>query len=288
MTITGPGRTLYATDLDGTLLGEDGTLSAGSRAILDGLLADGLALAVATARSAATARRGLGDLALEQPMVVYGGATAVDPASGEHLWWDAFDPRVLSPLIGASMAAGVTPLVFHLTSEQDGGRDRISWVRGAETAGVDAFLEARPGDDRLLALDGWDEVDHDRAFFVSLTGDLPVLRRLARMVRAISWGTGCALALQPAGDGLAVLDVTPAHATKGTAVRRVAELGGFTRIVALGDGANDLPMFAEADESYATASATAEVRAAATGTVPAGPDAVARFLAERMALGAEV
>lgn len=285
MTITGPGRTLHLTDLDGTLLDADGALSPSSRAILDGLLADGLALSVATARSAATARRGLGDLALEQPMVVYGGATAVDPVSGEHLWWEHFDSRVISPLIGASMAAGVTPLVFHLDGA---GRDRISWVRGAETAGVDAFLEARPGDERMHPVDGWDEVDHERAFFVSLSGEQPVLRRLARMIRAISWGTGCALALQPAGDGLAVLDVTAAGATKGSAARRIAELGGFTRIVAFGDGANDLPLFAEADESYAVAGATEEVKAAATGIVPAGPDAVARFLAERMAVAAEV
>ena len=42
----------------------------------------------------------------------------------------------------ASLAAGVTPLIFWL---QDGA-DRISWVRGAETAGVDAFLaHRRPG-----------------------------------------------------------------------------------------------------------------------------------------------
>lgn len=284
MTLTGPAPTLYVSDLDGTLLGADGLLSAASRSLLAGLLDGGVAFTAATARSATTARRALDGLRLEQPMVVYSGATAVDPA-GRHLWWHHFDARVLSPLIGATLAAGVTPLVFHL----DGDAERISWVRGAETAGVDAFLDARPGDERIRPVDGWDEIDHERAFFVSIVGEYPVLRRLARMIRAISWGSGCAIALQPDGDdsGLAVLDVTAAAATKGAGARRVADDGGFVRIVAFGDGANDLSLFAEADESYAVAAALDEVKAAATEVLPARPDAVARALAERLALGAE-
>ena len=277
MTITGGDRTLWVTDMDGTLLGPDG-LGAESRALLTKALEAGVDFTVATARSPRTARQALDGLPIRLPMIAYGGATAVD-ADGRHLWWEHFDARALHPLIGASLAAGVTPLVFWL----QGGEDRISWVRGAETAGVDAFLEARPGDRRFAPVDGWDEIDHETAFFVSIVGEYPVLRRLSRMIRAISWGLGCSLALQRDDDGgLAVLDVTAAEATKGTAVRRLAEEGGFGRVVAFGDGANDLPMFAEADESYAVAGASDEVRAAATGVLGAGDDAVARFIDQRV------
>ena len=171
----------------------------------------------------------------------------------------------------------------------DGEDDKVSWVRGAETSGVDTFLEARQGDPRLAPVDGWDEVDHDRGFFVSIRGEYPVVRRLSRMIRAISWGTGCSLALTGTREsGVGVLDVTPAGATKGSGIRRIAEDHGFTRVVAFGDGANDLPLFAEADESYATASAPDEVKAAATAVLDDGDDAVVRFLAEHAAARAEV
>lgn len=277
MTITGGDRTLWVSDLDGTLLGEHG-LGEESKRLLSAALADGVDFTVATARSPRTALQALDGLDLRLPFIAYGGATAVAPDGG-HLWWEHFDARALHPLIGASLAAGVTPLVFWL---QDGA-DRISWVRGAETAGVDAFLEARPGDRRFAPVDGWDEVDHDHAFFVSIVGEYPVLRRLSRMIRAISWGLGCSLALQRDEDGgLAVLDVTAATATKGSAVRRLAEEGAFDRVVVFGDGANDLPMFAEADESYAVAGASDEVRTAATAVLEAGDDAVARFLTRRV------
>jgi hydroxymethylpyrimidine pyrophosphatase-like HAD family hydrolase len=280
MTITGPARTLYVSDLDGTLLGADGALSDSARSTLTSLLAGGTAFTVATARSPLTALRALEGVPLSLPVVAYSGATAVDPADGSRLWWEHFDPRALRPLVGAALAAGVTPLVFWL----DGDDDRISWVRGAETSGVDTFLETRLGDPRLAPVDGWDEVDHDRGFFVSIRGEYPVVRRLSRMIRAISWGTGCALALAGTREsGVGVLDVTAAGTTKGSGIRRIAEEHGFTRVVAFGDAANDLPLFAEADESYATASASDEVKAAATAVLDGDDDAVVRFLAQRAA-----
>lgn len=278
MTMTAAGRTLFVSDLDDTLLGPTGVLHDEARATLTRLLAEGVAFTVATARSPRTAFAVLGDLPLSLPIVGYSGATAVDPADRTPLWWEHFDARALAPLVGAALAAGVTPLVFWL----DGDDDKVSWVRGAETSGVDAFVEARAGDPRLAPVDGWDEVDHDRGFFVSIRGEYPVVRRLSRMIRAISWGTGCALALTGTREsGVGVLDVTPAAATKGSGIRRIAEEHGFTRIVAFGDGTNDLPLFAEADESYATAGAPEEVKAAATAVLADDDDAVVRFLAEQ-------
>jgi 5-amino-6-(5-phospho-D-ribitylamino)uracil phosphatase len=285
MTLTGPGRTLFVSDLDDTLLDEDGVLPEAATGVLTELLTGGTEFTVATARGPERTRSALGALPLTLPLVTYGGATAVDPADGGHLWWHHFDARVLHPLIGAALAAGVTPLVFWL----DGGADRISWVRGAETSGVDSFLETREGDRRLAPVDGWDEIDHEAGFFVSIVGEYPVVRRLSRMIRAISWGTGCSMALQGTREsGVGILDVTAFGATKGSAVRRIAQEHGFTRIVAFGDGANDLPLFAEADESYATAGASDEVKAAATAVLEEGDDAVVRFLAEQAATRAEV
>lgn len=280
MTITGPGRTLFVSDLDDTLLDADGALTEVARSTLTRLLADGTAFTVATARSGLTTFRALEGLPLTLPLVTYSGANAVDPTDRSPLWWEHFDERALKPLVGAALAAGVTPLVFWL----DGETEKISWVRGAETSGVDTFLEQRQGDPRLAPVDGWDEVDHDTGFFVSIRGEYPVVRRLSRMIRAISWGTGCTLALAGTREsGVGVLDVTPSGATKGSGIRRIAAEHGFERVVAFGDGANDLPLFEEADESYATAGAPDEVKAAATAVLDDREDAVVHFLAAEAA-----
>lgn len=66
------------------------------------------------------------------------------------------------------------------------------------------------------------------------------------------------------------LEVTAAGVSKGTAVRLLAAGLGVQpeRTGAVGDGENDLPMFAFAHASYAMGNASAAVRAAATQVVP--------------------
>jgi hydroxymethylpyrimidine pyrophosphatase-like HAD family hydrolase len=77
-----------------------------------------------------------------------------------------------------------------------------------------------------------------------------------------------------------VLDITAATATKGLAVRRIAAAAGFSRVVAFGDGPNDLSLFEAADEAYAVGEPSDELRAAATAVIGDNDDdAVAEWLA---------
>ena len=94
MTMTGPGRTLYVSDLDDTLLGTEGTLSDTARSTLAGVIADGAAFTVATARSPLTTFSALQGVPLALPLVTYGGATAVDPAP---VIAEAPPPRAIAP-----------------------------------------------------------------------------------------------------------------------------------------------------------------------------------------------
>ena len=61
------GKTLYVTDLDGTLMRNDETLSAYTIETINDLIAKGLAFTYATARSIESARPIAGGLHLELP-----------------------------------------------------------------------------------------------------------------------------------------------------------------------------------------------------------------------------
>ena len=64
------------------------------------------------------------------------------------------------------------------------------------------------------------------------------------------------------------------------AIRRIATAAGFARIVAFGDGPNDLSLFAEADEAYAVGEPSNELRALATDVLGDNDDdVVAEWLA---------
>lgn len=75
---------LYVSDLDGTLLSNNGTLSNNSRAALQQLLSDGVAFSVASARSVVSIKPILSGIRLSLPVIEFNGAFLSDLDSGRH------------------------------------------------------------------------------------------------------------------------------------------------------------------------------------------------------------
>ena len=69
------GKILYVSDLDGTLMRNDETLSGFTVRTLNELIGQGLAFTYATARSVESARKIAGDLKLSLPVVQKRGST---------------------------------------------------------------------------------------------------------------------------------------------------------------------------------------------------------------------
>ena len=78
-------KTLYVTDLDGTLMRDDKTISRESVAILNRLLARGLSLTYATARSLASASRITRNISFHLPVIIRNGTILADPQSRREI-----------------------------------------------------------------------------------------------------------------------------------------------------------------------------------------------------------
>ena len=76
---------VYVSDLDGTLLQSDGTLSDYSREKLTELLESGVHFTVASARAWGEIVPVLGDLPLTLPIIAINGAYLTDYKTGKHL-----------------------------------------------------------------------------------------------------------------------------------------------------------------------------------------------------------
>ena len=75
------------------------------------------------------------------------------------------------------------------------------------------------------------------------------------------------------------LEILPKEATKANAVLQLKEYCGCDRLVAFGDGINDIPMFKAADECYAVENAAAELKEIADGIIGNNNEnSVAEFL----------
>ena len=78
-------KTLYVTDLDGTLLNSKDEISEYSMSIINELVDKGMNFTYATARSLSSASIVSKGLSTKMPVIVYNGAFIIEAGSGEIL-----------------------------------------------------------------------------------------------------------------------------------------------------------------------------------------------------------
>ena len=106
-------KTLYLSDLDGTLLTPEAALSPFTAETLRRLLGAGMAFSYATARSFSTAKKVTAALkGARLPVIVYNGAAIVEAESGAVLDAVYFTPAETAFIRGVLEAAGLRPMVY--------------------------------------------------------------------------------------------------------------------------------------------------------------------------------
>lgn len=270
-------RTLYVSDLDGTLLRPDASLGDQTRTVLGELTSRGALFTYATARSFQSAGAIMRGTDLRLPVITYGGAITVDPRTGIAADAATIPAAAVAGALRTLARHAVPPLVFAIHE----GRDRVCWIERDASAGIRDFLSKRPGDPRMLPLRSWSEIDLSAVFYLSaIDDDRSRLTDIdAELCAEIHQACHVILGEDIYTTGQFWLELTQAGATKAAAVLALAARVDADRIVCFGDNLNDLPMFAVADESYAVANAVGQVRAAATAVIGSNADeAVARWL----------
>ena len=270
-------KTLYVSDLDGTLLGPDARLSDYTATTLNRLIEGGLCFSYATARSLSSASIVTQGLSAELPVILYNGAFTRNAQSGAVLDSVHFGAALTAEVSESLLRYRVYPLVYaHI-----GGVERVSHFAGHETDGIRAYLDARPGDARFRAVSTEAELFEGDVFYFSC---IDGRAQLARCHDHFAGDDRFNCLFQPDIYNPAEhwLELMPKAATKGNAILRLKSLLGCDRIVSFGDGLNDMPMFAISDECYAVENAVDELKRAATAVIPSNrEDGVAHFLVER-------
>lgn len=278
-------RTLYVTDLDGTLLGPNAQLSEFAARTLSALMDDGVLITCATGRSWLTVKRVLGNFRFRLPVILNDGTFTYDADRDVLLDQHLLPDHVTSSIIGFCRDKETPPIVYGMESS----RERVSWVVGVSNPGTTRFFDGRPADPRNAPCDRWDQLPTRGIFGIVATGEPHAVDALAAQIRT-EVGEQCEVTVQqdtyhPEDTWMAVV---PAHVSKATALTRLAATLGANRLVVFGDNMNDLPMFDVATESYAVSNAAAAVRAAATSVIGSNSeDGVARWLAEFAATSGE-
>lgn len=271
--------TLYVSDLDGTLLLPDGTLSEFSRRELTRLLEAGLPFTVASARAVSSMQGVLPDLPIRLPVVSANGAVLARLDTGERVAVHTLDGDVLRSLYEFVCRRGHVPFIAAL----DGPDERLYYAQLANE-GMERYVQLKQtlGDPRLRAADDLRHCLHADVLALALCDRRAPLEALAAAVPDRFPGT---VATNFFEDGYAPgwfwLALQHPRATKDQAIAELAATLGvpLDDVVVFGDHWNDIPMFEAAGTAIAVANAADELKAHATAIIgPNRDDSVVHYL----------
>ncbi len=264
-------RTLYVSDLDGTLLRSDETVSSYTCGVINALVERGMLFSFATARSLVTTRKVTRGIGVRLPLIVYNGAFVMDSATGEILIENRMDgaQEVLCDLF----SRGVYPIVYAFID----GIEKFSFVPRLCTPGMRAFLETRRGDIRWNEVDSPDELRRGSIFYIVCIGEPD---KLAPLHDTYKDRYHCVYHVD-IYTRAQWLEIMPRGASKSSAARKLMDMLNCGRLVAFGDALNDIDLFELADEGYAVANAHENLKRLAAGVIASNDeDGVARWLEE--------
>lgn len=264
-------KTLYLSDLDGTLLTPEQNLSPYAAKALRRLIRGGMLFSYATARSRITASIVTQGICPRLPAVYHNGIFLSQPATGRVVRFWGFTPREQQDLLNCLLSQGVCPIVYALAE----GRERFSWLEPMAGENLRAFLATRPNDPRRTPLSTPEGYNQGSAYYFTCIQDRVPLLPLYRILR----GRFYCIYGNDLYSGVPWLEILPKSASKATAALALKEWLGAEELVCFGDGINDLPLFEIAHRCYAVENACKELKEIATGLLPSNrEDGVVRFL----------
>jgi len=266
-------KTLYVSDLDGTLLLPSQVVSDYTADAINSLTAEGMLFSYATARSIATSSKAAAGISANIPIITNNGVFIKDSKTGRNIHANYFTPEEAWEICCAHNELGLYPIVY---STRPHG-EKFTYCHKLITPETIAFLETRRGDARDNPIDDPAQQCEGEVFYFAMMGGGEKLQQLFNRYESRFY---CVLSTNVYGSDR-WLEIMPKAATKASAVLQLKEILGCDRVICFGDAENDIPMFRIADEAYAMANAVPELKAIATGVIGSNAeDGVAHWLLE--------
>ena len=272
------GPTLYVSDLDGTLLGEDSRLSSGTIEILNRVIGElGGLFTVATARTPATVVPLMQEVNARLPFIVIGGSAMWNPVTMSYEHTRGIDDMTVNAVADVFDRHNAHPFIYR----RHGNSLLHTHHYGPLSPQEERFIAAR----QQLPLKKFFLNDHDyrhsddEALLIFSMNKYAVLKSIADDLKASVPTCSVMLYHDIFDESEGYLEIFTAGTSKAGAIRELAREVGAGRVVVFGDNRNDIAMMQAADHSVAMGNAFPEVKAAASEVIgPNSADSVARWI----------
>lgn len=248
-------KTLYISDLDGTLLNSYAVMSEYTIDRINSLIEHGMYFTFATARTIYSAGSIAERLNVNVPCILSNGASVYDMKSGEYVRNAYIKPAAARQIVKAFKDNGLSCFVFkfidgRLATCYDNvvHKQMIEYVEERKNKFNQPFIKCS---DVAQELDG-------TAIYINSVGSyeslLPV-RNAIMSIKDADFAFYCDTYTHEW-----YLETFSSMASKGNGLKFLREKYGFERIVAFGDNLNDLSMFEQADMKFAVGNANVDLK----------------------------
>lgn len=255
-------RTLYLTDLDGTLLNKESKLSKTSIEIINAFIKNGGLFSYATARSFNSASIITENLNISLPVIIYNGGFIYDATEKCFIKKTLFSKPEIATLVEITKSSGLTPLVYTLID----GKEKILWNNNSNLSqGFKYYLSNRANDNRLTPVNSLEESLNGDIFYMTFIESFNDLNPLYEKIKN---DTDFNIVFQQEIYREEYwCEIMPKSSTKSNAAKKLKELLCCDELVVFGDSLNDIPMFKVADKSFAVQNANDELKQIATEVI---------------------
>ena len=251
-------KTLYLSDLDGTLLNPHAEISDFSKQKLNELIANGVNFSVATARSIATVKHILAGVDLRLPIILMNGVLVYDFASDSYLRKCVIPAPVVADILSVLRNNNSTAIMYKIQNNQ-----QITYFESSRNEYLSDFIEERQQlyQKSFLEVSFSDVAPDDIIYFAMLDTQ----ENLSPIYEALKDFPELGMEMYPDiySDTLWYLEIFSVDAFKKNAALYLKERLNVGNMVGFGDNLNDLPLFEACDFRCAVANAKDAVKVTA-------------------------
>lgn len=271
-------KTLYISDLDGTLLNEHALISDETANGINALIEKGLNFSVATARTHATVEKMLKKVNISVPVILMNGVAIFDLKEKSYVSVQNISKNGKNILFNAIKEYLHSGFVYCIDNNE-----LSTYYENTDSPNAKQFIEER---EKIYGK----KFTHVESFFDCMNRNVVYYsiddkkEKLEKAYKAIS---ECAdlhaeFYRDIYNQDHWYLEVCASTASKKNAVNTLRKLFDFDRVISFGDNLNDIPMFQASDEAYAVANAKEEVKKAATAVIDSNTNnGVVKFICQK-------
>ena len=245
---------LLIMDVDGTLVGKDGTISAEDREALTRARASGVRISLSTGRVPQACSRIIDQLDMDTCHIFFDGALVSNPDRAEEVYVQPLSEMLVRQAVEFARRYD---LYLELYSTAHYFVERETWASDIHRQ----FFGIHPIVVDFTGIWGKERIIKGEL----LTSSPQEAARARRLYRQLNGGLRFSWAKSPAYPGIDFINVVDPQVSKGKALEvLVRHLGvSLSEVIAIGDGINDISLLTKAGLAIAMHNAPAEVKAVA-------------------------